>query len=100
MPESRFELQHSGSPSKETALEGKAQTNFFGPSFGAGRVGGPVGRLSRSYRLHNPVLVQGDGLRTLGPEAPFVDGSREVRVSGRSLEKKSEGLTEVVHVLL
>ena len=40
LPESRFELQHSGSPSEEAALEEKAQTNFFGRSFRAGGVGG------------------------------------------------------------
>ena len=40
LPEPRFKLQHSGSPSKETALEEKAYTNFFGWSFGAGGVGG------------------------------------------------------------
>src|SRR5208337_3733531 len=40
LPESRFELQHTGSPSKETTLEEKAQANFLGRSFGAGGVGG------------------------------------------------------------
>ncbi len=39
LPESRFELQHTGSPSKETALEEKAQADFLGRSFGAGGVG-------------------------------------------------------------
>src|SRR5208337_4217080 len=39
LPESRFELQHAGSPSEKAALEEKAQTNFFGRSFGAGGVG-------------------------------------------------------------
>src|SRR5215472_14708386 len=33
LPESRFELQHFGSPSEEAALEEKAQTNFFGRCF-------------------------------------------------------------------
>jgi Transposase IS66 family len=40
LPESRFELQHSGSPFKETALEEKAEANFLGRSIGAGGVGG------------------------------------------------------------
>jgi hypothetical protein len=39
LPESRFELQHTGSPSKETALEEKAYANFFGWWLGAGGVG-------------------------------------------------------------
>ena len=33
-----------------------------------------VGRQARSYRLYYPVVRQGYRLRTLGPEAPFVDG--------------------------
>ena len=37
--ESRFELQHAGSPSKEAALEEKAQTSLFGWRVGAGGVG-------------------------------------------------------------
>ena len=40
LPDSRFELQHTGSASKETALEEKAYANFLGGSFGAGGVGG------------------------------------------------------------
>jgi hypothetical protein len=40
LPESSFELQHTGSPSKETALEEKAQAKFLCRSFGAGGVGG------------------------------------------------------------
>jgi hypothetical protein len=39
LPESRFELQHAGSPSEKAALEEKAQTSFFGWSVGAGGVG-------------------------------------------------------------
>ncbi len=40
LPESRLELQHAGSPSKESALEEKAEASFFGWSVGAGGVGG------------------------------------------------------------
>jgi hypothetical protein len=39
LPQSRFELQHAGSPSEKAALEENAQTNFFGRSIGAGGVG-------------------------------------------------------------
>src|SRR5208283_4345680 len=40
LPESRIELQHSGSPSKEATLEEKAQAKFLSRSFGASGVGG------------------------------------------------------------
>ena len=40
MPESRFELQHAGSPSEKAALEEQAQTSFFGWPVGEGGVGG------------------------------------------------------------
>src|SRR5579864_543469 len=40
LPESRFELQHSGSPSEEAGLEEKVHTNFFRRSFCAGGVVG------------------------------------------------------------
>ena len=40
LPESRFELQHSGSPSEKAALEEMAQTSFFDRSVCAGGVGG------------------------------------------------------------
>src|SRR5271157_3969209 len=39
LPESRFELQHSGSPSEKAASEEKAQTRFFGRSVGPGGAG-------------------------------------------------------------
>ncbi len=35
---------------------------------------GKVSRQAGSYRLYYPVVKQGYGLRTLGAEAPFVDG--------------------------
>ena len=39
MPESRLELQHSGSPSEKATLEEKAWTNFFGRRVGESGVG-------------------------------------------------------------
>jgi hypothetical protein len=39
MSESGFELQHTGSPSEETALEEKAYASFFGRAVGEGGVG-------------------------------------------------------------
>ena len=49
MPESRFEFQHSGSPSEKAALEEKAEANFLGRSFGAGGVG-----VRKSPKQHEP----------------------------------------------
>jgi len=39
LPESRFELQHTASPSKETALEREGVANFLGWSSGGRGVG-------------------------------------------------------------
>src|SRR5579864_4641056 len=53
LPEPRFELQHSGSPSKEAAFEEKAKANLLGRSFGAGGVGGGEDR----FKLFVPKRV-------------------------------------------
>jgi hypothetical protein len=54
LPQSRFELQHAGSPSEKAALEEKGQTSFFGRPVAEGD-----GSWDSSKAFSKPTAMQG-----------------------------------------